>query len=380
MARPLKLMLLVTATCLINTAMLAVFFGDKSVHGTGTVTDNGDVNGDRSVDIGDALYLLNFLFSGGPAPAVIAGGTALTPEQEEILSHMSIVQLSDGQGGTAKTIRFDSVNVQIVNGLDATNGNPSNPTSTSNFVVQTNSLGNLIVGYNEELATGNDRTGSHNIVMGQQNNYSSYGGSVGGRVNSIESGFCVVTSGTENRASEVGAVVTGGSENHASGDDSVVTAGQLNQASGDSSCVTAGRDNEANDFCAWVGAGQQNLAANNYSAIIAGLNNVTNAFRGVIVCGADNVVDGTDTVVVGGRLNTASDLQSCVVGGFMNQATDNTAVVGGGRLNVASGSSAVVGGGSNNTASGFDSTVSGGSTRSATGSFDWVAGSLFESL
>ena len=51
----------------------------------------------------------------------------LTPEQSEILSHMEIVYLQDGQGGQAKTIRITGVNVQIVNGLGATNGNPKRP-------------------------------------------------------------------------------------------------------------------------------------------------------------------------------------------------------------------------------------------------------------
>src|SRR5258705_97292 len=59
----------------------------------------------------------------------------LTPEQSEILNHMSIVYLDDGQGGQAKTIRFSGVNVQIVNGLGATE--------------TVNGVGNLIVGYNE---------------------------------------------------------------------------------------------------------------------------------------------------------------------------------------------------------------------------------------
>ena len=35
------------------------------------VTQNGDVNGDGSVDLSDAIGILNFLFQGGPAPAPI---------------------------------------------------------------------------------------------------------------------------------------------------------------------------------------------------------------------------------------------------------------------------------------------------------------------
>ena len=51
----------------------------------------------------------------------------LTPEQAEILSHLSIVYLDDGQGSTTKTIRISDVNVQIVNGLGVTNGFPPDP-------------------------------------------------------------------------------------------------------------------------------------------------------------------------------------------------------------------------------------------------------------
>ena len=74
----------------------------------------------------------------------------LTPEQQEILGHMSILEIpseTDQEGNilsVATTIRFSGVNVQIVNGLGATNGNPVNP-----FDPTTNGLGNLIVGYNE---------------------------------------------------------------------------------------------------------------------------------------------------------------------------------------------------------------------------------------
>ncbi len=54
----------------------------------------------------------------------------LTAEQAEILGHQSIVYLDDGQGGTVKTLRISGINVQLVNGLGATNGNPTNPDLT----------------------------------------------------------------------------------------------------------------------------------------------------------------------------------------------------------------------------------------------------------
>jgi len=67
---------------------------------------------------------------------------------------------------------FEGVNVQIVNGTGTTDGTP-------------NTLGNLIVGYNELRDYGNDRRGSHNIVVGQRHRYSSNGGLVAGYQNTI---------------------------------------------------------------------------------------------------------------------------------------------------------------------------------------------------
>ena len=65
--------------------------------------------------------------------------------------------------GDCETIRISAANLQIVNGQGATD--------TANCV------GNLIVGYNELRGASDDRTGSHMIVAGRQNNYSSFGAS-----------------------------------------------------------------------------------------------------------------------------------------------------------------------------------------------------------
>ncbi len=75
----------------------------------------------------------------------------LTQEQQEILGYFSIVQLPDGQGNTLTTIRVSDVNVQIVNGLGATNGNPNDPANLDPTQIFSNGLGNLIVGYDEPL-------------------------------------------------------------------------------------------------------------------------------------------------------------------------------------------------------------------------------------
>jgi hypothetical protein len=80
-------------------------------------------------------------------------------EEQAILDTISLVNLDDGFGNLIyPTVRFTVVNVQVVNGLGATNGNSNNPGTLTNTNV--NGVGNLIVGSNE---LGNpvvgDRTG-----------------------------------------------------------------------------------------------------------------------------------------------------------------------------------------------------------------------------
>lgn len=95
------------------------------------------------------------------------------------------------------TIIFEGVNVQIVSGTGNTDGAP-------------NGRGNLIVGYNEERQSYNERAGSHNIVVGMRHNYSSYGGLVVGDSNTITGAFSSVSGGTENEANGVHSAVSGG--------------------------------------------------------------------------------------------------------------------------------------------------------------------------
>ncbi len=152
-------------------------------------------------------------------------------------------------GGT--TIRFTGVNVQIVNGTGQTG--------------QINGLGNLIIGYNNPRTGGphtcslgehwdnqtdcqnnggtwdlNFKTGSHNLIVGDQNAYSSYGGIVAGRYNVINGPFATVTGGTDNIGAGWYSSVSGGIANTASGDHSSISGGYNNTASGNSSSVSGG--------------------------------------------------------------------------------------------------------------------------------------------
>jgi hypothetical protein len=89
-----------------------------------------------------------------------------------------------------------------------------------------NGLGNLVVGYNESRSEGNVRTGSHNIVLGFNQNYSSAGGIVAGAVNNITNFMASVLGGTGNTAGGIYATVSGGYNNQATGSWSTIGGGR----------------------------------------------------------------------------------------------------------------------------------------------------------
>jgi len=125
-----------------------------------------------------------------------------------------------------------------------------------------NGLGNLIVGYNELRGAGDDRSGSHNIVVGRWHNYTSYGGVVVGIANTISGPYASVSGGSTNQANGPSSSVSGGNFNTASGINSSVSGGQLNQANGLTSSVSGGQGNQANGPKSSVsgGAGRTALA------------------------------------------------------------------------------------------------------------------------
>ena len=121
-----------------------------------------------------------------------------------------------------------------------------------------NGLGNLIVGYDEMLAsTETSRTGSHNLVVGHGNKFTSFGGFVGGWGNYISSPFASVLDGSFNTASGGNSSVTGGENNKATESCSSVGGGQGNTASGLFSAVSGGQGQTAATDYGWWGGGHQ---------------------------------------------------------------------------------------------------------------------------
>jgi len=220
----------------------------------------------------------------------------LTKEQVQILSHMSIVQLPDGQGGLRKTLRLTGINVQIVNGLGATNGHRLDPTTTDPLLSSTNGVGNLIIGYDDlprNPTAPLDRTGSHNLVVGFGHNYSSFGGQVVAYENTTSAAYAVVSGGGANTASAEFATVSGGINNRASGADSSVSGGFQNRATG---------------FVSSVSGGTLNLASAQFSSVSGGQGNVASGDSSTVSGGGFNSAGGFISTVGGGssRTNTGS--------------------------------------------------------------------------
>ena len=303
---------------------------------------------------------------------------------------------------SGQDVVFTGVNVHVRSGSGSTGG-------------AINGLGNLIVGYNEDLflptAT---RTGSHNLVVGPEHSYSSYGGFLAGYQNMVSGSYASVSGGRENTASGNSAAISGGHSNSASGGYASISGGEDNIASGIYSSVSAGDGNTASGsnasvsgginstaLGAWssVSGGVLNSANSNWSSVSGGTNNTTSGNYASISGGKDNTASGSYASVNGGSYNTASGYASTVLGGggfdttFGNEAWAYFSVVAGGAANVAGndsgtdrsvgqGSAVLAGfsndasedyasasGGINNTASGLYSSVSGGVLNVANG--DW---------
>jgi hypothetical protein len=128
---------------------------------------------------------------GTPAPDQSAAIAALTARVAALEATLAGVSRSGNQ------IVIEGANLHIRSGSGATDG-------------PVNGLGNLIIGYNELRGAGDDRSGSHNLIVGREHNYSAYGGVVAGLRNGVSAAFASVTGGRDNVSGGAHATVGGG--------------------------------------------------------------------------------------------------------------------------------------------------------------------------
>lgn len=158
---------------------------------------------------------------------------------------------------TNKLLRITGANVQIVDGTNST--------------ISTSLLGNLIIGYNGERASGNVRTGSHNLILGDANNYAGSAHIVSGFGNAAADNHSAVIGGRSNVAIGIGSVSLGGESNSVSGQNATISGGAFNISSALVSSVSGGIENQATNVGASVSGGASNIASGIYSSVSGGL-------------------------------------------------------------------------------------------------------------
>lgn len=169
---------------------------------------------------------IDALKASGLSAAIIVEGLdgALVDQQKDIdyvRKLQKVLSLNEG------TVTFSGVNVHINNGLDETE--------------KLNGLGNVIIGFNSKHGDfgASPRSGSHNLILGDYNQYRSYGSIVSGR-NNQANGPGSIISGIYNIAQGESCAAIGGWYNTVSGDGTAVIGGVENSTDGLGSVIAGG--------------------------------------------------------------------------------------------------------------------------------------------
>jgi hypothetical protein len=174
-----------------------------------------------------------------------------------------------------KTVMFKGVNVQVVNG--------------TGIETRLNGLGNLIIGYADNTGGGR-RTGSHNLITGDNGSWTSYGGLLAGDFNQIHGPFDAIPGGRSSTASGFDSTVAGGAGNLASGFAASANGGISNISNGFYATTSGGSSNTARGEASSVSGGRNNTAFGNSASVSGGLNNAARGSNDSILGGANEVI------------------------------------------------------------------------------------------
>lgn len=154
---------------------LAGYTAAQDLIATGLEAVEDDVTALES-DLSDAAALLEM----HDMDIVTLAAAAPLPDQVDFLAALedNVTITTNAFGG--EDVVFSGVNVFIQSGSGSTDG-------------AVNGLGNLTLGYNElgYYYTASDRTGSHNLIVGEANTYVGYGGIVSGFGNYVGGSYPV---------------------------------------------------------------------------------------------------------------------------------------------------------------------------------------------
>ena len=101
---------MVVFALVLNAALLGVIAHQLvAIAGGGepVATVNGDVNGDDRLNIADPVFMLNFLYSGGPAPVAFAGGPDHSADIAVLQTQVAELTSEMNQSRVRADIAFD---------------------------------------------------------------------------------------------------------------------------------------------------------------------------------------------------------------------------------------------------------------------------------
>jgi len=268
------------------------FIQDLSTDASGIAYPyNPDVDGSQDIGAEDLIEL--FIYFGNPLGFQLSSDAdddmslphvlqqlagLLVAQQEEIASLqgqiqaqqqaletfaplLNLVSVAERSSFGEDTWNLSGLNIRLDNGTGTTYG-------------ESNGLGNLILGYNEDegghrneegsLVAGEVRVGSHNLVVGSGHSYGSNGGLLGGYNNSLFGQGASILSGQASLATGTWSAILGGLDNRAIATNTCISGGHSNTASGDRASVSGGLLNTSAGIATSILGGQYMQVSEQY--------------------------------------------------------------------------------------------------------------------
>ena len=203
-------------------------------------------------------------------------------ESNSALDLDGLVTVDDS--GSYTTVMMTGVNLQVVNGdgiTDSVNGvgNIIVGYNAPGFFLETDPDGNLKFcsdgQYNNQVDcemnggvwANSHKSGSHNVIIGDNHNYSQYAGLVVGANNAIRAPNSAVSGGHRNQVTAEHASISGGRDNYATAVFATVAGGFDNQANANFAHVSGGEDNRASGIFSSILGGQGERALVSWETI-----------------------------------------------------------------------------------------------------------------
>jgi hypothetical protein len=273
------------------------------------------------------------------APEAEGGTSVLSKAEQEGLKPILKYMKYDGSGVSGKpTINIEGANLQVQStGIPQRSGDEG--------------TGNLVVGRDEEieartgewegdLVEASKQTGSDNLIVGDEQHFSSYNALVGGFQNTdsapnsdvlgikdTASGEgSSVSGGYEGKATGLHASIGGGFAGTASGEDASVGGGWEGNASGQAASIAGGYESKASSTQSDVLGGYEGKATNKYAAVLGGYQNTASGEYSAVSGGGGGEAKGEMASVVGGRFGLAKGFASTIGGGLSELIEDEYGV------------------------------------------------------